>query len=543
MDLMMFQSIIHSTTYPLQDLWLARFPVSYYYFGYWLQALPAQWMGGPPSTMYNIAQAMWFSLTLLGCFGIGYNLARIRKLSTFRAALSGAVSALAVLCISNLQGFIDALHPGDGWWWWPASRAITDSTTPVITEFPFFSYLLGDMHPHMQILPFMLMLLGWCLHRLTTRDTCSSHETTKAACTDFIFPALLTATLFMTNAWNWPVAVLLLLLTLLFCRLPIKTRMTHIIIMTGFILLASLPLLFPYHLTAQSQVQGLALFHGLHTQPAEWFMVFGCFIPGLLLLFGKLIQRTVQKRSFPVPARFLLLLVFVGAVCVILPEFVYIKDCFNNRMNMVFKFYYQGWLFLALASAAVMALSITDGHWRFLAVPGLCLLTLGLLYPARVLYDVTEHFTPSPTGLDGSAWISRTAPEQARALDWIQNNTETRAVFLTAPGKAYRPLSSAVSTYAGRPQLLGWPGHERQWRGDEYTQMTDKRMRFINLCFKNGSPTQILSHDLWPTIDYIYVGPQERAFSHKKPLPIEKMIDFIQPVFSNNKVVIYATIQ
>ena len=50
--------------------------------------------------------------------------------------------------------------PPDFWWWFHASRVINtfdgvhfiDNT---IQEFPFFSFLLGDMHPHVMSIPFI----------------------------------------------------------------------------------------------------------------------------------------------------------------------------------------------------------------------------------------------------------------------------------------------------------------------------------------------------------------------------------------------------
>ena len=49
-------------------------------------------------------------------------------------------------------------YTDDGWWWWRASRIIHDrdlagNAMEVISEFPFFSFLLGDNHPHVYALP------------------------------------------------------------------------------------------------------------------------------------------------------------------------------------------------------------------------------------------------------------------------------------------------------------------------------------------------------------------------------------------------------
>jgi len=60
---------------------------------------------------------------------------------------------------------------GGFWWWWRASRVIHDrdllgNSVEVIDEFPFFSFLLGDMHPHVLALPFVLLAIAGALSLL-----------------------------------------------------------------------------------------------------------------------------------------------------------------------------------------------------------------------------------------------------------------------------------------------------------------------------------------------------------------------------------------
>ena len=60
---------------------------------------------------------------------------------------------------------------GGFWWWWHASRVIHDkdllgSSIEVIDEFPFFSFLLGDMHPHVLALPFAILAVALALNLL-----------------------------------------------------------------------------------------------------------------------------------------------------------------------------------------------------------------------------------------------------------------------------------------------------------------------------------------------------------------------------------------
>ena len=110
----------------------------------------------------------------------------------------GLLGALFVGFLGNLEGLIElAYHkslaplqwlqwldikqltenpPSGGltggfWWWWHASRVIHDkdllgNSIEVIDEFPFFSFLLGDMHPHVLALPFAILAVALALNLL-----------------------------------------------------------------------------------------------------------------------------------------------------------------------------------------------------------------------------------------------------------------------------------------------------------------------------------------------------------------------------------------
>ena len=48
---------------------------------------------------------------------------------------------------------------------------------------------------------------------------------------------------------------------------------------------------------------------------------------------------------------FVSLMLLVGFGLIIVPEFFYLRDFFGTRMNTIFKFYYQVWILMGLASA------------------------------------------------------------------------------------------------------------------------------------------------------------------------------------------------
>src|SRR5690606_1270468 len=156
----------------------------------------------------NLILPMLFSFTGLGAFSIAYNLVAVRRLrevvsegtGRLRSAspyLAGLVAVALIVLLGNLgevgllfdswqrtsdstvstglapldmlvrtvDGALDVLIAGrtppigTGDWFWTATRAINiePGETAPITEFPFFTFLYGDLHAHMISLPLSLL--------------------------------------------------------------------------------------------------------------------------------------------------------------------------------------------------------------------------------------------------------------------------------------------------------------------------------------------------------------------------------------------------
>src|SRR6185503_5629758 len=69
-------------------------------------------------------------------------------------------------------------------------------------------------------------------------------------------------------------------------------------------------------------------------------------IPALAFLF----------RSERNPSAFVFLMIALGALLILGPEFLYLRDNFGYRINTIFKFYYQAWIVLSIAAAYCMIL-------------------------------------------------------------------------------------------------------------------------------------------------------------------------------------------
>jgi YYY domain-containing protein len=257
-------------------------------------------------------------------------------------------------------------------------------------------------------------------------------------------------------------------------------------------------------------------------------------------------SRIQNPKSPPISySPFILLLVLIGLLLTLAPEYVYLKDMFTSRMNTIFKFYFQAWILWSLAGAWQIArwLEPRDARreerfpWRALAVGLSCLLiAVGLLYtilavPARA----REHSTPWT--LDGAAWLAASRPTDYAAIRWLNANVEGAPVIVEAPGDQNRAYvyEGRVAALTGLPTVLGWAGHQRQWRGN-YDEPA-RREAYLEMLFTTLDPTEAQSILALYNVSYIYIGPIERERYPAEGL--EKFAAMFPVVYEGGDVVIY----
>ena len=211
MDLSYYTAVLKSTSFPSYDPWFAGGYINYYYYGFVYVGVLALLLGIIPAVAYNLILPMLFSFVGLGLFCLAYNLvvyqrgqangrlplwsdklpllgggtavllgillgnlAQIRVIANawYRTGSSGLEESLPVLgtLLRTLDGGLKIMggQPAPmphGDWFWLSSRAISINPGEVqpITEFPFFTFLYGDLHAHMISMPLMLLALGWCV--------------------------------------------------------------------------------------------------------------------------------------------------------------------------------------------------------------------------------------------------------------------------------------------------------------------------------------------------------------------------------------------
>jgi YYY domain-containing protein len=211
MDFSYLNAVLKSTTFPPYDPWFSGGYINYYYYGFVIVGVPIKLLGIVPAVAYNIVLPIWYSILILSAFSVGWNLyrgiPRSRALSppsgSPRPVLGmafwvGLATAIGLAVLGNLgtvrliingyqrlasggvpledatfgqqitwtlQGFVQFLkgapmpfYPGD-WYWFP-SRVIPGEP---ITEFPFFTFIYGDLHAHLIAFPITVFGISWSL--------------------------------------------------------------------------------------------------------------------------------------------------------------------------------------------------------------------------------------------------------------------------------------------------------------------------------------------------------------------------------------------
>jgi YYY domain-containing protein len=696
MDLMFMNSIVSSPTYPPLDAWLGGYPISYYYFGYWLLTTLGLLSGQPPAVAYNLGQACWYGLLLSGAFGVGYNLLAAFGRRFNGAVLSGLLSALLVGMAANLQAILEWLYangapvgwlggllqsrnfPAEAsvthnwyidfsWWWWRSSRALADvdlagNHIEVIDEFPAFSYILGDNHPHVLAMPFATLVISLALNLFLASEWVNGRRhvanvtyvgwrrflnLSPLGWAGWLVTAIAAGSLLALNTWDFPAYWLLLVLAVFAAGLRgqaskeggVWAAVVGTAVVGAGLAGAALLLYLPYFLTAQSQAGGIVpnlfnptrvgqfvsmfatallallallllawratpprrgqvltsvlLAYGLPTLSllASVFVVTNTdagrellarmplpegsasylaviaqrwggqlwtfvLVGGLLSLFAALIWAQLESSSEdssddiePAPLSPLLFVLFLAAIGLLLvyaPEFVFLRDNFGTRMNTVFKFYYQAWLLFGLAAAFTISVAVGQRrNWRGWGLAPALLGSLALLlgvtssiYLFAGAYSKTMGFSGQPT-FDATAWIAAGGENELAAAAWVRENTQPGDLIVEGKGASYRADLSRISTLTGRQTLLGWDSHETQWRGEAYAEMADGRAAALEAIYRGGAAEQLQQLiDRWG-IDYVYVGPAERAQYGATPAVETQLRQVMDLVFESGDVRIY----
>ena len=122
-------------------------------------------------------------------------------------------------------------------------------------------------------------------------------------------------------------------------------------------------------------------------------------------------------------------------------------------------------------------------------------------------------------------------------IEWLRTQTPADTVIVEAPGGSYSDFNT-ISAHSGRASILGWGGHELQWRGT-YDE-PGRREPLIEAIYRNLDPDAIGDTVEEFGVDYLIVGPRELS---KYGIPPDRRRAFEvlwEPVFENGEYTVYA---
>ncbi len=462
MDLSYFTAVLKSTTFPPYDPWFEGGYINYYYYGFVYVGALTKLLGIVPAVAYNLILPMLFSFTGLGVFSIAYNLVVYRcqlsavsrqplvistQLSDKKALIAGFFALALAILVGNLaeigvilgawysagaatlenlpiigtvartmDGGIKILggqpapiSPGD--WFWTATRAINylRGETAPITEFPFFTFLYGDLHAHMISLPLQALALGWSV-ALALQQPKNAGAGEVAAPWETILQwlvgGLAIGALRATNTWDWPTYLVIGSLAVAFHvyrqhgRIDLRMLGQTIVKVGALVGLATITFL-PFAANYGVGYTSASLWPGSYTHVRNYLTIYGLFLfiivtylllefrswtktwttaslkkleplagalllalvlyPVLLLLLiirGYWIAPLVLTliisagllglRPGISPARRVVLILISAALGLTLLVEFFVLEGDIGRMNTVFKFYMQVWIILSV---------------------------------------------------------------------------------------------------------------------------------------------------------------------------------------------------
>jgi len=743
MEMAFINGILRSPSFPPLDPWLSGYGISYYYFGYVMSAMLIRLSGVVASVGYNLISSSWFALTALAAYGILVDLlaswkSRGHLKSPLRPWMLNAalIAPLMLLVVSNWHGAFDIMHerglfsqqtlsgewqsefwteldlrdletapattnwiPERTWQWWAASRTVKDfrlqgEGMEVIDEFPFFTYLLSDIHPHLLGMPFVLMAIAQAINALAggwegETNLFGLRLPIRSTLLWFV-PILLGGIAFM-NTWDFPFYLLLVCISFVYwryTRMGVNGRLFELVLLGLGFGVCSIVIYLPFYLGFSSQAGGILPSLVFFTRGKYFWIMFGPLLVSMLafLLFkvikarkcinfrlaalltigvnmilsigswglGWLIstrlnqpqlveelygqttgvsvflqaiwarlkdpwtwltlalltflalclvlrrsnhQTSEQQKENPpnIALVSIGLLVLLGVLLTLLPEFVFLRDQFVSRMNTIFKFYFQAWVVWSLAASfgliylldpekprklfdriipwllmfvgfvglaiviptqtgngsplvgdfIVGAILILFTIWLIsslirkqaryaLAVLSLIAVAGGVVYPAIALPSKIGRVSPDRITLDGFKSIREGNADQAMAIDWLQQApTGVLAEAVAKSGGSYTTYN-LISTFTGMPSVLGWVGHEAQWRGG-YSEIGNSQTDLETLYSTNDWQRASEVIDQYD-IRYIYVGALEyQTYAVEET----KFAQYLNLVFDSNDVRVY----
>ncbi|MDP2946779.1 MAG: DUF2298 domain-containing protein, partial [Nanoarchaeota archaeon] len=283
MDFAFLNNLLRTKFLPPVDMWLAGKPANYYYYGHYLFAFLTKLTGIRPSFTYNLSMATLFTFGFSLTFSLTANLVYLLgKSKTQTIILAGLISASLLSLGGNLHAFVYAValpfaknigvYQGNvKSYFYPDPRSYIGNYPPtndkLITEYPAYSYVLGDLHAQIInvffVLTFVALLLSFFMRVSSEVKIKKKPATWYCMPKEYVMMVLMLPVMWMTNAWDFPIYFTVMSLVFLgahLIRYDFEIKSIIITLVNALkILIVSLLLLSPFLINFINPTQGIHL--------------------------------------------------------------------------------------------------------------------------------------------------------------------------------------------------------------------------------------------------------------------------------------------
>jgi YYY domain-containing protein len=402
MNFAYLNAMVKSEYFPPYDPWFAGGIINYYYFGLVLVAVPIKLTGIMPEIAFNLAEPTLYGALCAGVFSMAFGLsvpARALLRRRTHAYIAGVMAVLLTGVLGNLDAGLQVL---DQLWkiggdaapnsagairlaaglvaviqghnfpildFWRSTRFIGPEEVGPIHEFPYFTFLYGDLHAHQIALPLTVavLLIGLNLLR-SLRD-----NPRRIPWAPLIVAGVLVAMLRATNTWDFPTYAAVVAMVLVLGALPALLRLERTAIQTLIVSLIVFGVAF--QLSFAPYLQRYQLFYTgvdpvkARTALGQYLTIHGLFIfLGVSLLAWYFLQarrRVVavrrQSRLVPEPGYYGMILPLGGLTDYASPAaWLAGAGALVGVLLGVAGYQSRGFLVFAMAAAAAACIA----HWR-----------------------------------------------------------------------------------------------------------------------------------------------------------------------------------
>lgn len=567
MDFGFINSILRANFFPPLDMWMAGKTINYYYFGHLITAVLTKMSGLSSSITYNLMIATIVAFTFVTSFSLGGNIffywLKKNEIKNLKLVLIvGFLSALLLTFGGNLHTIWWILTNNfnfNNYWYPNATRFIVQqfgAKDNTIHEFPIYSFIVSDLHAHVNDIPLVLLFLSFLFSFLIKTDK----KNTVVLGSIFLF-ALIFAVMYMTNSWDFFIYFLVFGITIFWFNYPFyqfnpgntnkqgfnfKGRIKNLTFTLLIVLFLFILFSLPFHLNFSQIAKGIGLVHAnspiwqlLILWGYQW-LVIGSFLIFLIIKKFQAIFSSDRQRSYTlqISDSFILILIIVATFLIIIPEIFYIKDIYIasfHRANTMFKLVYQSFIMYSFASGYIVfrvCIELKRKWLKFLfSIFYFLIFVVVLIYPyfgIKSYYNNLKDYQ----GLYGISFLKK-YPDDYQAIIWLNENISDQPVILEAVGDSYTDFNR-VSTITGLPTVQGWLVHEWLWRGsfDE----VGKRAFEVQIIYETEDKNQTLDLIKKYKIQYVFIGEKERE---KYKLSEEKFGELGEVIFQSNNTKIY----